>query len=229
MADPRKLREMILDQAEAHDLKPEKIIAQTSMPAAYFEALITGQPHRLPAYPYLRAYLYSLADLLGISREELVAAYKRDFSEKFSGAHDKLPGNRFALPMNKRRYLVTGGVALLLIVVYVISHSGFFGTPSLRLDIPPAAPDPYIVEAQIIELKGAIEPGDTLLVNGQDVPVAVDGAFTRLHSLSPELNSIEFVVRRFLGKEIRIVRQVYYQEAASSSTDGSESMGEDLP
>jgi hypothetical protein len=161
--------------------------------------------------------LNRLADVLGIDREELLAAYKREFSEKFSGAADRLPANRYALPMNRRRYIIAGSVILGLILVLTVTRSGFFGSPELKLTMPPAEPNPYIIDQQIIELKGSIDPKDTLRINGQEVAVAADGTFVRPYTLSPELNSIEFVVRRFLGKEIRVVRQVYYQGAATST------------
>src|SRR3989344_227936 len=106
--EKQRLREVILDHVEAKNLKIEDIIERTGIPDQYLDAILHDKRDRLPAYPYVRTYLVKMAELLGLDAREFVAEYKNEFSNKISGASDKLPLNRFALPSARRRYLIGG-------------------------------------------------------------------------------------------------------------------------
>lgn len=210
--EKRRLREVILDHIEAKDLKIIDVIEKTGIPEPYLDAILNDKRHKLPAYPYVRIYLVKIAELLGLNQADVIADYRREFGDKISGAADTLPANRFALPSSRKRYLIGGAVLALILLGYVISNSGFFGRPQLLLISPPqGGEEPYVVTSPTIELRGQIDSGDKLIINGQETPVGPGGVFSREYQLNPELNTIEFVVSRFLGKEIKVIRQVYYQ------------------
>lgn len=219
--EKRRLREVILDQIEAKDLKVKDVIEKTGIPESYLDAVLNDKRDKLPAFPYIRIYLIKIAELLGMNASEVVAEYKREFSDKVSGSRDTLPRNRFALPSSRKRYLIVGGVLALIILTYTLTNSGFFGRPHLLLTMPPQdSEDVYVIETPVIQLAGQIESGDKLLINDQEIPVSSEGVFSLEYPLEPELNTIEFTVSRFLGKEIQVTRHVYYKEpqvAESSS------------
>ena len=206
-----------MDNIEAKDLSVRDVVERTGMPESYLNAIINDHRDALPAFPYVRIYLIRLAEVLSLTPTEVIEQYKAEFNEKVSGAADMLPGNRFALPSSRRRYLIGGGICAVIILGYVLSNSGFFGKPSLALSMPPQnSGDPYIVNEASIQLVGQIQPGDKLLINGQAAPLTAEGSFTIEYPLSPELNTIEFMVSRFLGRQISVVKHVYYQEASTT-------------
>jgi hypothetical protein len=215
--DLRSLRDIILDQCEVKELRIEDVVKKTGMPEQYLDAIINTVRTRLPAFPYIRVYLIRLAALLGIEQGLLLAKYKAEFSDKISGQGDTLPGNRFALRGGWRRYASLGSVIVGLIIVYGVSRSGMFRSPLLTIDNPPLGKEPFsIVSTASITLSGSIEPGDTLTINGQPLAPQQDGRFTREYQLAPELNIIEFKVKRFLGGEVEATRQVYYDKPSST-------------
>ena len=217
MDDPRKLRDIIGDQCEAKEITPADLAQKTETPQRYIEALLAGDTSRLPAFPYIRPHLVSIGETLGLPPELLTTKYKEEFGAMHSGSADKLPGNRFALPSYRRQYLIGIACVAVLMLAVFISRSGFFGQPVLTIEMPPISPSPYITAAPVLILAGHTDPGDSLFINGQHVPVGSGGIFTKEYQLLPELNVFEFSSKRFLGREIKITRQVYYDDTPTST------------
>ena len=83
------------------------------------------------------------------------------------------------------------------------------GTPQIQISSPAA--DNLIVNSPSIKLSGEVNSRDKLTVNGEEILVGENGHFEKDFSLQPGINTIEFRVKRFLGKETAVVRQVIYQ------------------
>jgi hypothetical protein len=195
----------------------EELVKKTGIPEQYLDAIVNDIRTRLPALPYIRSYLVKMAELLGLPPTLLLDRYRKEFSEKTSGGADTLPGNRFALPSGRQRFFIGAGVVAAIIVVYIISRSGFFGAPHLAIDMPPPDKETFIVSgSSTIMLAGRVDPGDKLFINGQEVATGEDGIFSKEYQLLPELNIIEFTTKRFLGRELTVRRQVYYEEPTST-------------
>lgn len=217
MEDTRKLRDIILDQCDAKDIRLEEVAKKTGMPEQYLDAIINNVRTRLPAFPYVRAHLVRLASLLGLPAEVLLEKYRTEFAEKVSGGSDMLPGNRFALPSGRRQYLIITAVITGLLIIYGISRTGFLGRPQLVITMPPVGVDPFITASATIALAGSISGNDKLLINGQPVATDDQGAFLKEYPLTPEINIFEFSATRFLGREARVTRQVYYEEPPAAA------------
>ncbi len=216
MEDTRKLRDIILDQCEAREIRVEDLIKKTGIPEQYLDAIINDVRRRLPAFPYIRTYLVAIANLLELPRDLVITKYRSEFTEKISGGGDTLPQNRFALPSDKKRLLIGAGVIVAVILLYAGSRSGFFGRPHLTIEVPPADQETFITSSSTITLSGTVDVGDTLLLNGQPVTVDNDGRFSKDYQLVPEINVLEFVTKRFLGRQLSVTKQVYYEVATST-------------
>jgi len=217
MEDTRKLRDIILDQCEAREVRVEDLIKKTGIPEQYLDAIINDLRRRLPAFPYIRVHLVAIADLLQLPRDLVINKYRSEFAEKISGGGDMLPHNRFALPSDKRRLIVGVVIIGLAVVIYGISRSGFFGRPHLTIVMPPADRETFIISSSTILLSGKVDSGDSLTVNGQAVTVDDSGNFSKEYLLAPEINILEFVTKRFLGRQLTVTKQVYFESATSTS------------
>ncbi len=220
-ADPRRLRDIILDQCEAKSLSLAEMIQKTGTPAGYVDAILNDVRSRLPGFPYIRIFLVRIAETLGLSAEVLIQAYKREFGEKISGLGDRLPSNRFALPSGRRRYLLILGALAGVVVTYGVLRSGLASKPALLIVVPPASADAFLTHSSTIQLAGRIGLSDTLLINGQAVPTDPQGNFTSDYQLLPEINLIEFSSHRFLGGTTSQLRQVYLDVAPVSRVAAS--------
>lgn len=216
--DIRALRDIISDQAEAKGLTPVDIARKIGAPEKYIEALFLGDKKSLPALPYLRQHLIRMSDLLGLPSDSLVEKFKEECSAMHSGPLDTLPKNRFALPSYRKQYIIGIIVMAGIIIVGAIARSGFFGQPSLVVLVPESDGEPLVTSSSTIMLSGRISPGDSLLINGEHVSTQSDGSFSSEFQLKPEINTIDFVAQRFLGRQSAIRRQVYFEPKETGAT-----------
>lgn len=150
-----------------------------------------------------------IGQVLDLDGQNLWKLYHAELDLKHSGPLDKLPENRYALRHMDRR-LVIGLVALILLALYVgMNARRFLGQPELTLTNP--ATETATVSNEFINLEGRINPRDKLLVNDKELTPNGDGNFEMPYRLEPGLNTITVTVRRILGRETRLVRQVIYE------------------
>lgn len=199
----------ILDEAlDAKGLNLEKLAQITDIPMNYLNALYRGDFKQLPPAPYARGYINRIAEVLNIDAQNVWQIYKDNL--KTSGEEDKLPANRFAFKKIKKRKFVIIGLAVIILIYLGLQGGKFLGIPSIEISNPSA--DNAIINNAIIDLRGKIDPQDKLTINGEDLSTDANGYFEKNFSLDPGLNMIEFKVKRLLGKEIKITRQVIYQQ-----------------
>lgn len=207
----RLLHEIFADQLANRNITPDALSLATGIPVSYINALLAGNKDSLPPLPYIRGYLLKLAARLDLDQDMVLAAYRTEYVTKMSGSSDRLPTNRFAITGIKRGPLLIGAIIIVLIIGFFgVRETGIFGRPYLNLINPPPGDEVYVTNFAVLEIEGRVSPRDTVTINGQAVAVSDTGSFTSSYPLSPELNSLEFVVKRFLGKEVRVLRQVYY-------------------
>lgn len=206
----KTLSEIFNEVIDLRGLNIERLSELTGIQKRYLVALRDGDFKNLPSAPYVRGYLMKIAEILDIDGNLLWQTYKKENLFRTSGAEDKLPTNRFAIkPLNKKRVVV----ALVIILILAVSAwkiNNLIGSPTLEIISP--ATDNLIVNSSSIKLSGKASPQDKLTVNNEEAPVANDGFFEKDFSLQPGINTIEFKAKRLLGKEIKIVRQVIYQQ-----------------
>jgi hypothetical protein len=210
----KNLSEILNEAMDLRSLDAKKLAELTDIPAHYLSALSSGDFSKLPAVPYVRGYLAKIADALRIDVNLLLRAYKQEIllrSVKTSGSDDKLPTNRFTFKTSHRkRNLIIIGIVLALLIAFLIWRlDDFLGTPRVQITNPSFAS--LIVNQPSITLSGEVNPQDKLTVNGEEVLVEKDGKFSKDFSLQPGINTIAFKVKRFLGKEVEVIRQVIYQ------------------
>ena len=50
-----------------------------------------------------------------------------------------------------------------------------------------------------------------MTINGNEIFIEDGGKFSKDYNLQPGINEIEIKAKRFLGKEIKVVKEVIYQ------------------
>ena len=121
-----------------------------------------------------------------------------------------MPINRFA-PKRKNRKLIFIAIILFFVIIYLAFEiDDLLGIPEIKINRP--ADNGGITNEQSIELNGEISDFfDKLTINGEEIPVEKNGEFKKEYQLQPGANKIEFKVKRFLGKEIKVEREIIYQ------------------
>lgn len=206
----KPLQELLKEQVTIKGYNVERLTRVTGIPERYLEGLLSGDYSKLPPAPYVRGYLMAIAPLLDLNAEELWEEYKKEEWLKKSGALDKLPTNRFAIKSISKKKIVAAIFGILLIIYLGWNIGHLLGKPKLEIINPSL--ETITTEESTIKLIGYINPADKLLINTEEIVTDSNGLFTKDYSLQAGLNTIEFLAKRFLGKETKVVKQIIYQQ-----------------
>lgn len=214
--DTRPLRDILLDALRVKNISAEKLSILSGVSERFVHALLAEETKNLPSAPYVRGYLIKIAETLDLDGQELWDAYTTsNTSIRRSGAADALPGNRFLAPRFRAKFLVIGGLVVIAVIYGSIRIPGLFGGSSLSIT---NMESDMIVREASFTVRGSIDPSDQLAVNGEILYPKTDGSFDHAMTLTPGFNTIEFKIKRFLGKEEVITKQLFYEAPSSTGS-----------
>ncbi|MCL4405382.1 MAG: helix-turn-helix domain-containing protein [Patescibacteria group bacterium] len=212
MNEKKDLPELLKELSAARGLNVEKLAEASNIPARFVSSLLEGNYEELPSKPYIRGYIIKLAKVLDTDPDILLESYESSSEDlRSSGVTDRLPANRFALKPINRGLLIAIVVVMIVAGVVIFRFNDIIGKPEIQANVP------SITSSQTVNVTGEVKPGDTLTINGQVVYPAGNGTFEQNVSLSPGLNTLQFTVKRFLGGETVLTKQVFYQSAQSTA------------
>ena len=99
-------------------------------------------------------------------------------------------------------WIVAGLIIFLLIS---LNFNRISGKPSIEVSVP------EITEESVITITGKINPDDRLTLNEEIIYTNDIGAFETRVQLSEGSNTLVFKVRRYLGRETKLIKQVVYK------------------
>jgi cytoskeletal protein RodZ len=190
---------------ESKGMDAGKLSDLTDVPQRFIVSLVDGDFKNLPSEPYIRGYLFKVAGVLDADPNFLWRSFRQSSEIHSSGSADLLPANRFSL-----QRISSKKIWIVFIVLIVLGFLGFrvdsiLGKPTLDVTLPETT------TSQTINVTGKVNPGDTLTLNNEVVYPDERGQFEKEVQLETGLNTLEFRAERFLGRETRIVKQVFYQ------------------
>ena len=210
---PKSFKEEVEEAMMLKGMNAAKLSEATNIPEHYLTALISHQSKNLPPPPYIRGYILRMAEVLDLDGSFLWQSYSKTLISKTSGSEDLLPFNRFALKPVSKTKIAVGIVVLFAIIYFGWRAGGFFGTPGIEITNP--ATDNFITKDAAITLTGKINPQDKLTINGEEITTDGKGYFEKSWDFhfSPEniTAKLEFKVKRLLGKEVVVDRQIIYR------------------
>ena len=207
---PKTFKEEVEEAMVSRGFNFVKLSELTDIPEHYLAALVSHDFKKLPPPPYIRGYIYKIAEILNLDPEMLWRSYSQSLSAKTSGAEDKLPHNRFAFKPVSKAKIAIGILVLFVIIYFGWRAGGFFGTPDIEIINP--AINGFTTNEATINLTGKINPQDKLTIKGEEAPTNDTGYFEKQFKLDPGINMIEFKVKRLLGKEIVVTKEIIYQQ-----------------
>ena len=205
---PKNITEIFHEALEIRGLNIEKLAELTDIPKMYLTALYDADFKKLPATPYVRGYLMKIAEILKIDGEMLWQTFKNE-NITTSGANDKLPSNRFLIKPLKKRVFTFGFFAILVVIYLAWQGSNLLGSPKIEITNP-AFPT-IIVNEQNLTLSGETDKQNKLTINNEEIFINDDNKFEKEIFLQPGVNTIEFKIKKLLGKEVKVMRQIIYQ------------------
>ncbi len=205
--DKLNLSEILDNLMKEKGFTLERLLINTNIPKRYATALLENDLDKLPSSPYVRGYLLKIAKVLNEDPEILLRAYK-ELASKRPDKNDILPINRYAFKKTKINWQK---IAIILILGFLgflwINH--FFGAPRIKINLEENITS---TNSQILTIQGLINPRDSLSINEENIFISPEGEFEKEVILQKGLNTFEIKAKRFLGRETKIIRQVFYSE-----------------
>lgn len=214
----RSLSKIILEAMRYYDLNLDKLARMSGISERHLEALLEERFKQLPSVPYIHGYLNKIAGLLNLNGEDLWRVYLKDNQNlRRSGEHDQLPPNRFSYRswLSRPVIFIAGGLVIVGFYIF-FQTSFFFNKPDLVFD--GLVNDSLIVAEEKFIFRGRIEAPAALAVNDEQINLEPDGSFEKTVYLNPGVNIFTFKAKKILGKELKIIKQIFY-EPATSTTD----------
>lgn len=202
---------LLIEALKAKGLSVEELAEKTGISERFINLLFEERLKELPSLPYLRGYVFRIADELGINGSEFWDTYfKNNELLRSSGHSDRLPENRFALArINKK--VVLGVVIVFGIIIYLIVRSLITFDLARALILPDFKDEHIIVNEPSFEVRGTVNPSYQLTVNDELIYPDVDGNFQITLKLQPGFNTVVFEVQGLLGKTTEVVKQLFYE------------------
>jgi cytoskeletal protein RodZ len=168
----------------------------TRIQPAYLEYLEEGQWDKLPADVYVKGFLRSYADFLGVDAKILIRLYSREKEIKENLNKNKKADSKKRQPLNISPFIFTPKKILLVAIVSIV-FSGLFllyreinsfaNAPSLVIFNPQ---NNIQVEGNSVYVEGITDKEALLFINGQSILVGDDGRFKENLTLQSGLNTI---------------------------------------
>jgi len=174
----------------------------------HLENLVNENFKALPAAPYIRGYLIRLSKILEFDYAIWWEYFQKQNSIKKSGEKDELPRNRFE-PKSIFKPILIALISLFIIFYIVLRFNFIFGKPIIEVNI---GENILNTNEQNFVLQGQVKNADKVFVNSSETNINSNGQFKKEILLQPGINTIEIRAQKILGKETKLIRQIFYEE-----------------
>lgn len=196
-------------------LELDVIEKQLRIRKKFLEALEENAWERLPSLPYIKGFLRNYSLFLGLKPEEMVAIFRRQFSEQQKG---RLIPEGLAHPLNEPLLKFTPQTAVFgVIAVFLLFFLGYLilqfrsytSPPNLVINKPTQG---LVLNSNKIQIEGKTDIDAVVSVNNQKIALDRDGQFTTTISLLPGVNTITIESVSKYGKKKTSTRTVEVTE-----------------
>jgi len=168
----------------------------------FLEAIEKGSFQKLPSESYALGFVKSYANFLELPITTITAYFRREYKSqeealpKFREEEEGFKKNPF---LNSKVLLI---VSVLLVVLGYIAfqYSSFFFGPKLTLAEPK---NQAVYEKNIVQVSGTSDPYATVMVDGEQVFVDIDGTFKKTLYVFSGKKKLIILARNRFGKESR--------------------------
>lgn len=195
----------------------------TKIRLEYLENLEAGNYDKLPVDVYVKGFLRSYGEFLGMNGDSLIRLYEKEKGIKRNLEESKKPRRKKKESVNISSFVFTPRKLVIAFIVVLIFLSFFYlyreigsfaSVPRLVLLNPPAASE--TLDASL-NVEGITDKDATLFINGQPVLVGDDGKFKESVTLQPGINVINIkAVNRFKKEKTETV-SVQFNPSDSSN------------
>lgn len=193
----------------------EDIEKSTKIRKKFLQALEDNSWEKLPSLPYIKGFIRTYSEYLGLRSDEMVAIFRRHFRDQEKTG---LLPTGLTHPLDAPVLRFTPQIGLIVIIVSFIVV--FFGYLFLQYQSYTSPPDLIVnkpmegetVKTSKIEIAGKTDIDAVVAINNQKIALSANGEFTINLLLSPGINTIIIESTSKYGKKRTITRTIQVTE-----------------
>ncbi len=202
----RSLGQTIKDIRNEGGLTLAELERETKIKKSFLSAIEEGQWQDLPEYPVVQGFVRSVAHVLDIDENLLLALLRRDYPKKDLRITPKPDVRNRFIWSPKWTLLVSVSVVIIAIIGYLgVQYKHFVSPPELIIMRPlegaTITNSPYHVE-------GKTTPDASVTVNNQPTLVSDNGDFSTDIEVAKETSEITVKATSRSGKETEVKKKV---------------------
>lgn len=175
----KKVGEVLSEYREKLNIPLEKVAQITKIRTEFLEAIEANRFEELPAEPFVKGFLHSYAQFLGLDPETILALLRRDFK---TGEKGKVVPRQFLRPLTRKRSWINPHVTVIASVSIVVSLVVAYAAIQVwRLQQPPmlvvSSPLQSAVLGRNVIVKGMTRSDAVVSVDSMPIAINPDGEF----------------------------------------------------
>lgn len=202
-----KFGEILTSQRKTKGISLKKAARVLKIKVDHLKALEEEDWQNLPDATFVKGFITSYANYLGLDSTKTLAIYRREYDEK------KYPKAAFSKDSTHRLYLtpvrIINFVIILAIFLFIgyliVQYSSVFSAPKLDVIAPK---DDETVSVPVVVIEGKTDTQSTVSIEGEFVPVDTDGNFSYQLNLKDGKNNIEIISSKRLSPKSKITRTI---------------------
>lgn len=220
ISNPLSLGERLKKCRQKSGVSLAKTAQATSISVKYLVALESGEYHKLPGEIYAKSFLKVYTEFLGLPYDEFLSSYQKEQKiysiTRTDNKDHKKPVERVSLAQLIVAPRIVRGIIIGLLVLACLIYLGvkvkvILSPPILIVEQPV---DNLVTAEKFIKVTGKVEGEKEIVlkINGQQIFIDAQGAFSEAIDLQTGANIIEISAQKRHSKETKIYRQVVVVE-----------------
>lgn len=206
----RTVGEILSEKRKLLGLSLEEVEKETKIRRKYLEALENNDFSLITESTIVKGFIRNYAQALGLSAENTLAVFRRDFQENEKG---QIIPRGMVEPLDKKRFYWTPKITLIVAVAFLLGvfvfffvreYLGFSSAPPIEV----FSPKEEQVFKEKIEVSGRTDKDASVKIDGSLIFVSGDGSFKEEVILPKGENIIVIESTNRQGKKRVITRKV---------------------
>lgn len=207
----RKVSEILKEEREYKGYSLEYIEQKTKIKKEYLLAIEEGRYYDLPSESYALGFIKNYADFLGFPRGKITAWFRREYEQE---THEIIPEFRKKPHRFKQKSLLNSKIFFIIFIVLMVigyilfQYNSFIFGPPLSVSSPKNG---ELIQKSVVQVVGKTDPYATVMVDGEEILVQLDGSFKKSLFVFPGNKTITIIAKNRFGKETRTTVNIRVQ------------------
>lgn len=199
--------EILQGKRQTKKISLEKASKYLRIKKEHLRAIEESDWGNLPEPTFVKGFIKSYANYLGLDEDHLLALYRREYNETKYPQKTNIFDKKKTYQLTPNKLInFTFILGVLLFIGYLaLQYFSILSAPKLEVTSPS---NDLSTNVSYIIVSGKVEKDSTISIDGEFVPVDTDGNFSKQIELASGQNIIEVIAAKRLSPKAKVTRVV---------------------